>query len=283
MLDNNGFTAHSLALLVLLQEYCRGLSADPDESQVGGVNVRKRPLHGTHSHSLTRTHSPTSCTEAHHRTCLYPCYSPLLAARATAVDVRLTTAHAATNNTATANCHNHLSTLHVTPAHCPTRSQNDEKWPAATRHAISRILVREIQSSAADALAKSFRSLYDELEGIADDGPEVASLVRDTLYQVQSPEAIFVLTEVFSELIVSKDGPAVIEPNSMLGLFVRRSLLDFSKMDFRNVSKLYRQVRRTNNIDMLRTNDMSNKHRPHRVDIEFGSRVCMHARTCCVW
>ena len=50
------------------------------------------------------------------------------------------------------------------------------------------------------------------------------------------------LTDVFRELIVSTDGPALVEPNSMLGLFVRRSLLDFSKMDFRNVSKLYRQV-----------------------------------------
>ena len=39
MLDDNGFTAHSLALLVLLQEYCRGLFTDsPDDSQVGTNN-----------------------------------------------------------------------------------------------------------------------------------------------------------------------------------------------------------------------------------------------------
>ena len=52
MLDNNGFTAHSLALLVLLQEYCRGLSADPDESQVGGwVDVSDRCMARTRTHS----------------------------------------------------------------------------------------------------------------------------------------------------------------------------------------------------------------------------------------
>ena len=51
---------------------------------------------------------------------------------------------------------------------------------------MSRILVREIQLSGADALTKTFRSLYDELQAIPDDGPEVASLVRDTLFQVST-------------------------------------------------------------------------------------------------
>jgi hypothetical protein len=51
MSDDNGFTAHSLALLVLLQEYCRGLFLDggaADESQV-------RQKAQTHAAPVTRT------------------------------------------------------------------------------------------------------------------------------------------------------------------------------------------------------------------------------------
>lgn len=92
MADDNGFTAHSLALLVLLQEYCRGMFGD------SGIN----------------------------------------------------------------------------------ESQADDKWPAATRHTISHILVREIRAAPGRATTHTFHALFTELEAIADDGPEVAGLVRDT-------------------------------------------------------------------------------------------------------
>eukprot|EP00041_Stephanoeca_diplocostata_P030381 m.918316 g.918316 ORF g.918316 m.918316 type:complete len:915 (-) comp23744_c1_seq1:4234-6978(-) len=123
-------------------------------------------------------------------------------------------------------------------------SRCDEEWPPATRHAIALLLVREIQAGSNDTYTRTLRPLHEDITAIEDDGPEIASLLRETLLQIESPEEVFRLTDALRALIspsASGDAPAL-EPNSLFGVFVRRSLLQFFQMDFFQVSRLYRRM-----------------------------------------
>eukprot|EP00040_Diaphanoeca_grandis_P015828 m.81238 g.81238 ORF g.81238 m.81238 type:complete len:722 (-) comp25399_c0_seq1:87-2252(-) len=119
----------------------------------------------------------------------------------------------------------------------------DEPWCPATRHEISRILVREIQAGAGESKGKELHGILNELASIPNDGQELANLVHDTLMQIKSPEEIFELSDSLRELLLPlSTSKAVLDANSMLGLFIRRTLLAFDKMDFPQISKLYRRI-----------------------------------------